>query len=257
MPDPIPTQHQEIDGYSDPNFTIVGGSTDAGLFDSSSEPGKGTQAGVQAQAASVAGHATIGEMLGSDPSQKPEPSENPGLIERGLEWLFGTPTAPTDPTQSAQGGWQNALSAEAHGPNASMDANIGTAGGKAQVGGDAVGASVTIGGAEYDRFGGSELTVGGSVGVGGGASYTWSNDDRDGCRELGASVSFEELEGVSVSGKTEALCKADNYLGPPVLDAGDRFLQDVNALVPPDPGLQPMAPAPSDPLHPTEIGFGR
>lgn len=230
MPDPQDAMSgtKSTTVYEDDNFAALTGSLQAGVFPSSTDPNAGTQVGVRDSATSIVGQASLGDLLGSD-------------------------------TTSTQGGWENFLSAEAHGPAISGEGSIGTAGAAAQLGADAMGVSVTVGGAEYDLFGGSELTVGASVGVGGGTNLTWTDDDGDNCRELGGSLTIEALEGLSVSGKTEVLGKLDNYLGPKVLAGGDALLATLRDLAASDEQPLPAAPAPApaDPRHPTEVGFTR
>ena len=110
-----------------------------------------------------------------------------------------------DTTDSEQGGWENFLSGEAHALQAGAEGHIGTDGGYGGFGGDAYGASVKVGGAEYDwLLFGSELEIGGAVGgAGGGGGLHWSDDDGDGLREMGFSLGVDVGLGGDVSFKNE------------------------------------------------------
>lgn len=114
-------------------------------------------------------------------------------------------------TDATQGGWENFLSVEGHGPKAQADAHMGTDGVFVGAGAEVLGGSAKIGGAEYDWFGGTEISVGGGFGgVGANGGVHWSDDDGDGIRELGLSLGGAWGVGVDLGVKTELLGHAIN-----------------------------------------------
>ena len=120
---------------------------------------------------------------------------------------------------SGQGGWENFLGYELHGPQAKAEAHVGTEGLQVGAGADWFGGQGSIGGAEYDWFfGGTEVTVGGGVPMAPGASFGlhWSDDDQDGVRELGLNIGGDFAAGVGLGAdvgiKTELFGHAYNWL---------------------------------------------
>ncbi len=109
-----------------------------------------------------------------------------------------------DVTDSDQGGWENFLSMEFHGPSAGMEASVGNEGIIGGAGAELAGSSIQVGGAEYDWMFGQEISVGAGVG-GGGANFgaTWTDDDEDGVPELGLALGGEFGFGMDVAAKNE------------------------------------------------------
>ena len=166
---------------------------------------------------------------------------------------LGAATTTTNP----QGGWENFLSGEVHGPRAAGEASVGTDGLVANAGAD-IGFSAKLGGAEYDWFfGGTEISAGAGVGFGAGGGLSWSDDDKDGYHEFGANLGVEWWEGGSVGLKTEAPghiadmvmnSQLGQSIGNGIMEGGDALL---DWAFPPDEGLSPTAPT----LPPEQAGF--
>ncbi len=113
--------------------------------------------------------------------------------------LFGA-----DVTEEDQGGWENFLSFHADGPSAWGEAHGGTEGGRLGAQASLLSGGLTLGGAEYDWLGGTEITgTGAAGGVGGSAGLHWSDDDGDGLTEWGFQVGGSWGIGGNVGIKTE------------------------------------------------------
>jgi len=171
--------------YSSDNWNFLNATGQLGGWETDQN---GFQIGLQGEAHTLQGKGTIGDI-----------AAGLGLAE-----------------DTEEGGWQNFIGLEAHGPSANAHAHAGTDGMFAGAGYDTGGASISVGGAEYDGFfGGTEITAGYGApgGVGANFGLHWSDDDQDGLRELGFSLGGDfGFSGVDFGIKTEALGHAYNWL---------------------------------------------
>lgn len=175
-------------GHTD-NVELLNATGQLGFFGASE--GAGTQVGAKGEANSIGVGGSLGQLVNA-------------------ATLGQVPT-----TAGKQGGWENFLSGEVHGPRASGELSAGETGFNANAGAELGGGSAKLGGAEYDYFfGGTEISVGGAAGgVGAGFGLSWSDDDGDGYKELGMTSGIELGIGADIGVKTEALGHVGRTLG--------------------------------------------
>ncbi|MGE0395629.1 MAG: hypothetical protein AB7T06_02800 [Kofleriaceae bacterium] len=183
--------------YKGENFDLWDGSVEAGVWNP--DGGTGSQFGFRGEAQSIGAKASLGDLM--------------ELVTLGY----------ADTMEGDQGGFSNFFEGEVHGPRAAGEISAGTDGITASAGAELAGGSVKFGGAEYDWFGGTEISVGGGIdGVGGNAGLSWSDDDGDGYREYGFSLGGELGIGIDGGIKTEAFGHiADWLMGTPAPDTGE------------------------------------
>lgn len=209
--------------FKDDTFDFLTTSADAGAF--APTEGAGTQFGVKGEGTSFQARADLGTLA--------------ELLTLGQ----------ANTSNTVQGGFENFLSGEVHGPRGAAEASVGTDGLFVGGGVDGVGVSAKIGGAEYDWLAGSEVSVGAGLGFGAGGGISWSDDDKDGYNELGVSLGVKWWEGGNVGAKTElgghvANFATQNLFGMPpeeaIMKGGDALLQ---WLAGEERGLEPGPPA--------------
>ena len=162
------------------NLKVMQANAQAGRLETENKDGH--QYGVKGEASMFEAGGSLGDLFG----------------------LFGADVERPGVENQKQGGWQNFFSGEVHGPKANAEATIGTEGASLGAGGELLGGSAKIGGAEYDWFGGTEITVGGGLGgVGASGGLHWSDDDGDGVTEWGLSLGGDWGVGVDLGIKTE------------------------------------------------------